>query len=364
LPSNKFRCPMKVDIHSLQSRLAKINEFDGNLRLGAGTFNKITNRSGLGRPSDGGLTREQSRVVIDTGVERFQRREGLWQAQDICPVCDSGDRHHFVHRLGLDYWRCTGCTHVFQDPILTLPNAIKLYSDDRTSADIYTTDFQKQIDWMKYQYGIDVIDSIKPPGHEKIIDIGCGAGVFLQVALESGWGKCIGIDANDNYRPLYSEEKGIQFINGNFEAIGPSVVGRDYDVVAMWSVLEHIYDPARFLETIRGIMKPGGLMFLLVPNVKSLATRLMREMSPCFSWKHLAYFSPHSLTALLNRCGFELEFMETIITEIDNIKSYMSGEYPYHGYGDPESLFDFITPEYIHSHLLGSRILAVYRVSG
>ena len=50
-----------------------------------------------------------------------------------------------------------------------------------------------------------------------------------------------------------------------------------------------------------------------------------------------------------------------MITEIDNIKSYMSGEYPYHGYGDPEHLFDFITPEYIHRHHLGSRQIAIFR---
>jgi hypothetical protein len=58
---------------------------------------------------------------------------------------------------------------------------------------------------------------------------------------------------------------------------------------------------------------------------------------------------------------FKEEFIETVITEIDNIKSYMSGEHPYHGYGDPDGLFDFITPEYIHRNFLGSRILAIYR---
>lgn len=355
---------MKIDISNLRNRLSKINAFDGNLQLGAGQFNKITNRSGLGRPSDGGLTREQSRVVVDTGADRYQRKSGLWQEQNSCPVCSSAERHHFLSRLGIEYWRCESCGHVYQAPILTLGNAIKLYSDDKTSADIYTTEYQKGIDRLKYQYGIDVIDSLTPPSRKKIIDIGCGAGVFLQVARDSGWETCVGIDANENYISVHSGEKGIQFINGNFEALDPEMVGSDYDVLSMWSVLEHIYDPNTFLASIKKIMKPGALIFLLVPNVKSLATRLMREMSPCFSWKHISYFSPDSLNTLMERCGFKLEFMETIITEIDNIKSYMSGEYPYHGHGDPEGLFDFITPEYIHSNLLGSRIVGVYRVQG
>jgi hypothetical protein len=95
--------------------------------------------------------------------------------------------------------------------------------------------------------------------------------------------------------------------------------------------------------------------------VESLATRLMREMSPTFAWKHLSHFSPKSLKALMEMHDFKCEHFETVITEIDNIKSYMSGEYPYHGYGDPAGLFDFITPEYIHRNLLGSRQIGIFR---
>ena len=39
----------------------------------------------------------------------------------------------------------------------------------------------------------------------------------------------------------------------------------------------------------------------------------------------------------------------------------MSGEYPYHGYGDPEKLFDFITPEYVHKNFLGSRMIGIFK---
>ena len=54
-------------------------------------------------------------------------------------------------------------------------------------------------------------------------------------------------------------------------------------------------------------------------------------------------------------------FFETVVSEIDNIKSYLSGKWPYDGHGDPEDIFKNITPEFIHKNLLGSRILAVYK---
>jgi hypothetical protein len=87
----------------------------------------------------------------------------------------------------------------------------------------------------------------------------------------------------------------------------------------------------------------------------------MREKSPTFNWKHVCHFTPKSLDRLMHAHGLARIHFETVITEIDNIKSYMAGEYPYHGHGDPEHLFDFITPDYLYRHHLGSRQIQVFR---
>ena len=91
----------------------------------------------------------------------------------------------------------------------------------------------------------------------------------------------------------------------------------------------------------------------------SLATRMIREESPCFNWKHTHYFHPDTLSLILKDQGFELLHMETVITEIDNIKSFLNWQHPYSGSGDPENIFSHITPEYIHKNLMGSRIIAI-----
>ena len=54
-------------------------------------------------------------------------------------------------------------------------------------------------------------------------------------------------------------------------------------------------------------------------------------------------------------------FFETVVSEIDNIKSYFAGKRPYEGHGDPNNIFKNITPEFIHKNYLGSRILAIYK---
>ena len=115
------------------------------------------------------------------------------------------------------------------------------------------------------------------------------------------------------------------------------------------------------LKKISNLMSHDGLLLILVPNFKSLATKIIREKSPTFNWKHVSYFSVDSLNSLVKSCGFDLIHCETVISEIDNIKSYLNGKHPYQGYGDPKNIFEFITPEFIHSNLLGSRILSIYK---
>ena len=349
------------DIHNFEQRLTAINRFDGNLRHGAGHFHASTNRTGQGKPSSGGLTREHARVVRDSGVERYQRIDGIWEEVNQCPVCDSTERELFLCRMALDIYRCKQCTHRYLHPRLKFEEAEKIYMDDKTSADIYTQPLQIEIDEAKYQYGLDLVAQLLAGERRKIMDLGCGAGVYLKMAARNGWRQCVGVDINQRYSDIYSATQGIQFINSSFERLDPEKIGKDYDVIAMWSVLEHLYDLHAIVPRLREMLRPGGLLFILVPNVESLATRLMRERSPTFNWKHLSHFSPASLAALMQRHALECVFHETVITEIDNIKSYMSGEYPYHGYGDPKHLFDFITPEYLHRHMLGSRQIAVFR---
>lgn len=349
------------DIKNFEERLQAINAFDGNLRHGASTFHASTNRTGKGRPSSGGIIREHAKVVQDTGKDRYQRIDGLWEPVEQCPVCGSKNSEFFLTRFGLDIYRCTDCTHRYLNPRVKYDEAMRLYADDKTASDIYSQPLQIEIDEIKYQYGIDLIDQLNPPSRNKIMDIGCGVGGFLKMADKNGWAQCVGVDVNERYASMYEETKGVQFISANFESLDPEKLGSDYDCISMWSVLEHLYDLHGILAVMKKMLKKDGLLFILVPNVESLATRLMREMSPTFAWKHLAHFTPASLKQLMQMHSFKCEHFETVITEIDNIKSYMSGEYPYHGYGDPAGQFDFITPEYIHKNLLGSRMIGVFR---
>ena len=349
------------DISNNKSRLDAKNQFDGNLIFGAKKFHSETKRTGKGRPSDGGLVREYKKVINTNNCEKYERIDEFWEKVDFCPVCKSKKRKFFLTRFSMDIYKCEKCNHRYLSPRIKYEKASELYNDDKTASDIYLQPIQQEIDKKKYNYGLTLLSKIGTPSMEKIMDIGCGAGVFLEEAKAFGWNSCIGVDANKRYSNTYREIKGIQFIQSNFELLDVNKLGSDYDCISLWNCLEHIYDLKKLLIVIKKLLKRNGLLFVMVPNIESLATRIIREKSPTFGWKHVSHFCSESLVKLMQDNGLDKVHMETAITEIDNIKSYLSGAYPYHGYGDPDNLFDFITPEYIHSRMLGSRIIGIFK---
>lgn len=347
-------------IPPLNERLDEINSFDGNLIFGSKKFHAATNRTGAGRPSEGGLVAEHAKIVVDTGKERYLPAGDWWESVSVCPVCENAQHEAVLSRLGLTIRRCVDCTHWFQSPRINLNKAIELYSDDATAAAIYTQPMQLEIDAKKYRYGLKLLEQAGVPSLNGLLDFGCGVGLFLREADAMGWQRCVGIDANQNYQASYQGSDEIQFINTNFESLAIDNLGQNYSAITMWNVLEHLYNPLSVLTQLRDLLASGGLLLVMIPNVESLATRVIREKSATFNWKHVSHFSARSLRVLMARAGFREQHLETVISEIDNVKSYLLGAHPYHGHGDPQGIFDFITPEFIHKNLLGSRILAVF----
>lgn len=350
-----------MGLENFKERLRRINQFDGNLVYGARKFHSETHRIGPRGPASGFMFPEHAQVVEALSDGGYLRKGGFWESVKVCPVCGDGEREPYVERMGLSFHRCRKCTHVFQDPVVKPEVASKLYAEEMAGVAITTSKFQVEMESLSYKYGLDIFDFIGLPGRQKILDVGCGTGQFLRIAYREGWAQCNGIDSNIFHQSRFEKNAGIQYFSGSFDSISVETVGGDYDGVTMWNSLEHTYSVVDFLVKLRGVMRSGALICVMVPNVNSLATRLIRDKSPCYTWQHVHCFSPKSLCLLMERGGFKKEHLETVVTEIDNIKSYMSGEHPYNGYGDPEGLFDFICPEYIHQNLLGSRILAVFR---
>ncbi len=85
-----------------------------------------------------------------------------------------------------------------------------------------------------------------------------------------------------------------------------SIEGRNFDVIAMSDVIEHLLDPKAALVSSRRFLKPGGILYLLTPDIGSLSAKIMRGYWWGLRAAHIYYFSRQTMTRALIESGFEI----------------------------------------------------------
>lgn len=78
-----------------------------------------------------------------------------------------------------------------------------------------------------------------------------------------------------------------------------------FDVIILADVLEHFFDPRGELESLRRILKPGGILYISTPDIDSFTSRVFKAKWWGIQKGHLYYYSKRTLSNLLDVCGFD-----------------------------------------------------------
>jgi SAM-dependent methyltransferase len=156
-------------------------------------------------------------------------------------------------------------------------------------------------------------------GTGKVLELGCGRGEFLQGAIDRGW-SAFGVEMTNEYAKI-AHQSGVSVESRSIQ--DSEFLDDKYDLIILEAILEHLYDPRETLQRIKQALRPGGLLFIEVPNERSLVTRVgnkyMRfrgrdwviNLSPTFPPFHVVGFAPQTLRALLEQLGFVVQKIET-----------------------------------------------------
>jgi SAM-dependent methyltransferase len=142
-----------------------------------------------------------------------------------------------------------------------------------------------------------------------ILDYGCGTGAFAAAMRDAGWNVTAlepDATARENAHRLHGIRPGEP---GDLEGLGDASI----DVVTLWHVLEHVHDLRGTILQFQRVMRPGGTMFLAVPNHLSLDAR--RYGAHWAAWdvpRHLYHFCPDSMRRLLEPLGFTVRETRTM----------------------------------------------------
>jgi len=99
----------------------------------------------------------------------------------------------------------------------------------------------------------------------RVVDVGCGDGLFLGLARQLGW-QTLGIELDPKAVEAL-KAAGHEVVQGSYEALS-SFCG-ELDCIICSHVLEHVYEPNALLQAMSSALKPGGEVLLSLPNAGS-----------------------------------------------------------------------------------------------
>ncbi len=134
-----------------------------------------------------------------------------------------------------------------------------------------------------------------------LLDLGCSSGSFLQSLRSESW-KLSGIEMSADSARRAEANSGAKVFVG--EILEASFAPESFDVITCFDVLEHLSEPRKVLERVSEWLKPGGIFYVLVPNVDSAEARAFGSYWHGLELpRHLFHYSPESLKLLAESAG-------------------------------------------------------------
>lgn len=240
----------------------------------------------------------------DTTTEQFHKQ---------CLICDHKQLKDLQEYSASYLCKCGKCGFIFAKKIPTMKELEDHYGTYGRN------DYLSPITIKRYNELLDEFEKYRSTN--RILDVGCGIGYFLDQAKKRGW---------EVYGTEYTEEavsicqsKGISMQKGKLEP--SNYESGFFDIITSFEVLEHINNPQEELQNFHTILRKGGLVYLTTPNFNSLLRyRLKSEYNVICYPEHLSYYTPKTIHKLFRKSGFVKKRIQTTGYSRTRLKTSLS----------------------------------------
>jgi 2-polyprenyl-3-methyl-5-hydroxy-6-metoxy-1,4-benzoquinol methylase len=230
-----------------------------------------------------------------------------------CPSCDADDPRPELEKDHLALVRCVACDTVYVSPAFDEDHYRLAYASADYRAIVRDLG-ESSHDYRVQRFGMERVDTMSrflragegvAPSY---LDVGCSTGFVVEAARARGW-RATGLDLNTS-AVAFGQRRGLDLRVGTLEDAG--FARHSFDAISLFDVLEHLLHPVRTLTAALELLRPGGIVYLYVPNYDS-ASRLLMGADAHFIWPthHLNYYTPNTLSRLLERHGLTVGLVQT-----------------------------------------------------
>lgn len=222
---------------------------------------------------------------------------------NLCPACDSTSAREWLrapdrfHGRKEEYTllRCSNCSLVW---LSRPPKPAEMHAH-------YTEAYDRLISGagdnspLRWGFREKALAPYKTSG--ALLDLGCSSGAFFKSLIGKNW-SLYGIEMSAESAKKAEEKTGAKVFVGNI--LDAQFPAESFDVITCFDVLEHLYEPRKTIAKVAEWLKPGGIFYVLVPNVDSAEGRVFRSYWHGLELpRHLFHYSPASLKFLAESAG-------------------------------------------------------------
>jgi SAM-dependent methyltransferase len=234
-----------------------------------------------------------------------------------CPICETDARDREVYRENFDpqkldaqvfsarrlpdrlhyrMVRCEGCGLLRSNPILPPGELERLYAQSHFT-------YAGEAEFTRRTYG-HYLERALPfvPAKNRLLEIGCGNGFFLEEALAHGFQDVGGVEPSREAISRASERVRSKIVPGLYSR--ESFPKEHADLVCAFQVFDHVPDPAGLLEAVREHLVPKGVALFVNHDAGALSARLLGERSPIVDVEHTALFDQATMRKIFEKKGF------------------------------------------------------------
>ncbi len=192
--------------------------------------------------------------------------------------------------------RCDTCSLVYTNPMEDLSTILKGYEEVVDEEYLQTEHYRKLL----LKNHLKKLRVSKKKG--TLLDVGCFAGFFLEIAKEQGW-KIYGIEPSQ-WAGKIAKKKGVTMLGHEIEKA--KLKNNFFDAITLFDVIEHLGNPHKVMTVLEKTMKKNGILLMATPNIDSLFAKILGKRYPFLIRMHLILYSPKTLKMLFEQHGFKV----------------------------------------------------------